>query len=602
MGKPRTPGPASKKRKADDARYTEGEEASNKTIPGTTAGRRFTKAELATIPTRPRAQRDTHDTQIPFGTAVQISDTRISDDAVLSVEDQAYFDSEARLDRRPAIKQEADQDAALEDIPPHSDDSGYGAPDSDAKVDVKSAPAAHSTSADQHNPTVASSSWHKTPVQADMKYELAGIDEALTPPVFHAGSLLDGCLDVLRYVPCNTKFYAQALEKVLKHAADSPKDIPSVLGGLRDYLPQDRYQPVAQELIGNDLQHQALMLVVNIDTPLMLRQVLSTIFHGVQQEFLSEVPDILAHVPGAPSLPISSNAAYAHTPPVTRHERHTTPGGPAKRCKVEMASSPPVTQDTVAVESTVMKAPWPTCRDTSSQPSSGPSNSAPTPTNPAHTGSSNADLDLTPTLIPFVYAHNHERKAMYTFNCPNAPSTTVDERTLMMACAMAFARHNIETVERCNAHAWIVTFKYPSLASRACWNPISLQGITLTGDRLNTSSPKVFTWESAKLGMCSKLVARRLHAVWSTRYPDLVVRFRRTKAKHGQPVVYTFVVGFPTSPQLSSFFLPLRLGDGTVTAWFKPLKYLSPCPLCEGRDHQPETTCNGGKLAKFYRS
>ncbi|KAK5747427.1 hypothetical protein LTR17_000068 [Elasticomyces elasticus] len=616
MGKPRTPGPASKKRKADDARHAEGEEASNKTIPGTTAGKRFTKAELATIPTRPRAQRDTHDTQIPFGTAIRRSDTRMPEDAVFTPEDHAYAASEASLHRQPAIKQEANQDTVLHDVPLHSDDSGYGAPDSDAKVDVKSVSAAHATSTDQLTPTAGSSSLHKTPVQADMKYELAGIDEALTPPVFHAGSLLDGCLDVLRYVPCNTKFYAQALEKVLKHAADSPKDIPSVLGGLRDYLPQDRYQPIAQELIGNDLQHQALMLVVNIDTPLMLRQVLSTIFHGVQQEFLSEVPDILAHVPGAPSLPTSSVSTSAHTPYTPQHEDLATPGQPAKRRKTEFTSSPPVaatqytpgaTQHVTALESTTTKPKLPRRRQTKhcnanadSTPQACNANTAPPACGGAHRPEvvATVDVALAPTFIPFAPTNKQNDRVLYTVDCPAFISTGVTGLKLRTACQNAFGQHSITSVNRLNPHVWCVIFKSTQTASRALSSSIVLQNTELIPERASQAPAKVFTWQSVGKSISIKAVARRLRAVWAARYPNMVVRYRRSKGMEGAPGTCNFVVQFPYAPRLLSFFLPIRVKDDTITAWFQPVSFHSPCPLCDSTEHTAGSLCAAGKLAK----
>ncbi|KAK5690531.1 hypothetical protein LTR97_012083 [Elasticomyces elasticus] len=301
IGKPRTPGPASKKRKADDARYTEGEEATSnsqhRAWPSPAqrqagGSRRPSSSQFLLVRVlsvilmttkfhwAPQDRDQTLVCRTMQFSALKIKWSSSSSrhwNPSTSLRSSTYFDSKARLDRRPAIKQEADQETALEDIPPHSDDSGYGAPDSDAKVDVKSVSAAHATSADQLLPSTGSSSWHKGPVQADVKYETPAASATFPSLIFSAGSPPSGCLEVLQNLSTNNEFYAEAVDDVLKHAGDSPERISSVLAALHQCLPLERLGPIEQALLGNGLQFQAQALLANIDSPLTLRQVLLTI-------------------------------------------------------------------------------------------------------------------------------------------------------------------------------------------------------------------------------------------------------------------------------------------------------------------------------------
>ncbi|KAK5675330.1 hypothetical protein LTS10_012096 [Elasticomyces elasticus] len=612
MGKPRTPGPASKKRKADDARYTEGEEGSNKTIPGTTAGRPFTKAELATIPTCPRAQRDAHDTQIPFGTAIRRSDTRMPEDAFLTPEDHAYAASEASLHRQPAIKQEANQDTVLHAVPLHSDDSGYGAPDSDAKVDVKSVSAAYATSADQLALSAGSSSLYKTPVQpvqADMKNETPAASATFPLVLFSAGSLLSGCLEVLQNVSTNNKFYADAVDDVLKHAGDSPERISSVLAALHQHLPLERLGPIEQALIGDGLQFQAQALLANIDSPLNLRQALLTIFEGVPKDFLCDVPDILAHVAGSSassSLPTPSSSASAHMAAPSHYEDHVTPGKAAKRCKIEIASSPPIRtiQDTAATELTTAK-PKRSRRKPGATQSHCDTNANATmvqpQTNVAGTGSNDdgPDGSLAPTFIPFTDTEKQSDRVLYTVDCPSLTSTNICGGNLQKACSSAFGKHNIASVKKLNPHVWTVIFKNDQTAARALNRSITLHNTQVIADRPSRRPAKVFTWQSDDTGPSSKAVTRQLRAVWADLYPDMVVRYRRTKATEESPGSCRFVLQLEYAPKLFSFFVPIRTKHGITTAWFRAVNYHAPCPLCDSKKHSPGALCQEGKLAKL---
>ncbi|KAK5711043.1 hypothetical protein LTR15_012689 [Elasticomyces elasticus] len=614
MLQPRTPGRASKKRKGDDTRDTEGGQASNNTASKAKAGRRCTKADPDTMPTHPPSQHVVHNA---FGTGRRRSDTCMPGDAFLSVEDQEFADSGAMPDRPAAIKQEADQDTALHDIPPHSDDSGYGAPDSDAKVDVKSAPAAHSMSADQHTPNVASSSWHKTPVQADVKYETPAASASFPSHVFSAGSPLSGCLEVLRNVSTNNKFYADAVEDVLKHAGDSPERISSVLAALHQHLPLEKLGPIEQALVGNGLQFQAQALLANIDSPLNLRQVLLTIFEGIPKEFLHEVPDILAHVPGAPPLSTSASSTSAQTPYTPHHEDIGTPGQPAKRRKIELTSSPPAaatqytpaaTQHATALESTIAKPKLSRRRQTKHCPA----NTNPTPqicnanAAPPASGGANrpdvvaiVDVALAPTFIPFAPTNKQNDRVLYTVDCPAFTSTAVTALKLRTACQYAFGQHSITEVTRLNPHVWCVIFKSTQTASRALSSSIVLQNTEITPERASQAPAKVFTWQSVGKSISIKAVARRLRAVWATRYPNMVVRYRRIKSPEAVPGSCNFVVQFPYAPRLFSFFLPIRGRDATITAWFQPVRSHSPCPLCDSTEHTAGSLCEAGKLAKM---
>ncbi|KAK5742992.1 hypothetical protein LTR17_003004 [Elasticomyces elasticus] len=527
------------------------------------------------------------------------------EDAVFTPEDHAYAASEASLHRQPAIKQEANQDTVLHDVPLHSDDSGYGAPDSDAKVDVKSVSAAHATSADQLAPTVASSSWHKTPVKADVKYETPAASATFPSHVFSTGSPLSGCLEVLQNVSTNNKFYADAVEDVLKHAGDSPERISSVLAALHVHLPLERLGPIEQALVGNGLQFQAQALLANIDSPLNLRQVLLTIFEGIPKELLCDVPDILAHVAGSSSLPTPSSSASAHIAAPSHYEDHVTPGKAAKRCKIEIAPSPPVCtiQDTAGTELTMAK-PKRSRRKPGATQSHCDTNANATMiqprTNVAESGSNDdgPNGSLAPTFIPFTDTEKQSDRVLYTVDCPSLPSTNICGGNLQKACTSVFGKHNIASVKKLNPHVWTVIFKNDQTAARALNRSITLHNTQVIADRPSRRPAKVFTWQSDDTGPSSKAVTRQLRAVWADSYPDMVVRYRRTKATEESPGSCRFVLQLEYAPKLFSFFVPIRTKHDITTAWFRAVNYHAPCPLCDSKKHSPGALCQEGKLAK----
>lgn len=92
-------------------------------------------------------------------------------------------------------------------------------------------------------------------------------------------------------------------------------------------------------------------------------------------------------------------------------------------------------------------------------------------------------------------------------------------------------------------------------------------------------------------------MGRRLQEVFTApAYPGTKIRWRRVDTQ--VPSASYFFIQFTYAPRLFSFFLPIETAGGVVTAWFKPVDYMAPCPLCGRTDHGKGGLCGQGKVVK----
>ncbi|KAK0355198.1 hypothetical protein LTR91_024439 [Friedmanniomyces endolithicus] len=411
-------------------------------------------------------------------------------------------------------------------------------------------------------------------------------------PITFEDKSLNACLEVLQHTQPDRDLYSSAVREILQHARASTDQAKSVTTALRRILTRDKLDPIVSALNEVTCCHQAVSLAATVSalsnsTPSTLRNALIVFYEALPPNLRTSLPEVLSSM-GRNTTATTTNSTYAPS--------HDSVDDSRGRFVDGVGATPKQKHTAVAKIPVAVYAGPPPNAPTAPRSQQAHRNSlhasSHTKAEMARRPSTSADL------ISFINSSRHPpHTVMYTVNTPHAPSSPLTSKQLKAACATRLGQRNIARAEKLSDHIWTVSFIDQQTASKALTTSIDIHGIVHTADYIYLKPPKAFTWRTPHPGVKALDVGRRLQEVFAApAYPGTKIRWRRVERE--APSASYFFIQFTYAPRLFSFFLPIETAGGVVTAWFKPIDYMAPCPLCGRTDHGKGGLCGQGKVVK----
>ncbi|KAK1819274.1 hypothetical protein LTR12_006344 [Friedmanniomyces endolithicus] len=417
----------------------------------------------------------------------------------------------------------------------------------------------------------------------DGDLKASGIPSIDIPITFEDKSL-NACLEVLQHTQPDRDLYSSAVREILQHARASTDQAKSVTTALRRILTRDKLDPIV-----------TTVSALSNSTPSTLRNALIVFYEALPPNLRTSLPEVLSSM-GRNTTATTTKSTYAPS--------HDSVDDSRGRFVDGVGATPKQKHTAVAKIPVAVYAGPPPNAPTAPRSQQAHCNSLHTS---SHTKAEMAVTSrrwpsehrpLAPTWISFINSSRHPpHTVMYTVNTPHAPSSPLTSKQLKAACATRLGQRNIARAEKLSDHIWTVSFIDQQTASKALTTSIDIHGIVHTADYIYLKPPKVFTWRTPHPGVKALDVGRRLQEVFAApAYPGTKIRWRRVKTE--APSASYFFIQFTYAPRLFSFFLPIGTAGGVVMAWFKPIDYMAPCPLCGRTDHGKGGLCGQGKVVK----
>ncbi|TKA69061.1 hypothetical protein B0A55_09677 [Friedmanniomyces simplex] len=421
---------------------------------------------------------------------------------------------------------------------------------------------------------------------------------------------LNACLEVLQYTQPDRDLYSSAVREVLQHARESPEQASSVMAALSLRLAHDKLDPIVKALDEVACCHHAVGLAAavskaSISSPSTLRCTLSAFYHALPATLRTSLPEVLVDFIGTPchdaarsALTPPSSVQYHGTPDTVASRPRAVDRGVVKRRRTKAPMAIPTARSTsehepiqlqpAGHEHTTSRMPLPAVNATAAaQPGS------------SQQGPRNGEDWPAPTLIPFTNSDKTPQMVLYTIDAPGIPVRTLTAGQLLSACATVLGRNNVKQARQLNHHVWIVIMRDSGIVALAQKRSIQLQGCSLTAEYCLYRPPRVFTWQVQHGILPAIEVGRRLKAAFEADHSDLEIRHRHVKPTGDDPAnLSCFFARFNRPPWLSSFFVPMRVRDAIVHAWFKPLNHSAPCVICKDTGHPKVSVCKEARPIK----